>query len=143
MRHAAGPGPACDWGTLRGARPISLIERLLEGLLKSLLEALQHVRRFPGGQRETFSASSIASAVAVRRSICAQRRELVLAQLFEQQPVTLLRATVGVVNDALKGSYGAHAVRYSLLSAAVTTTLGALLLVWAARTIRPDIERAS
>lgn len=37
---------------------------------------------------------------------------------------------VGVVNDALKGTYGAHAVRYSLLSAAVTTTLGALLFVW-------------
>ena len=50
---------------------------------------------------------------------------------------------VGVVNDALKGSYGADAVRYSLLSAAVTTTLGALLFVWAARTIRADIKRAS
>jgi hypothetical protein len=50
---------------------------------------------------------------------------------------------VGVVNDALKGSYGADAVRYSLLSAAITTTLGALLFVWAARTIRADIERAS
>jgi hypothetical protein len=34
------------------------------------------------------------------------------------------------------------AVRYSLLSAAVTTTVGALLFVWAARSIRADIERA-
>ncbi|WP_456681611.1 spinster family MFS transporter [Bradyrhizobium sp. USDA 3311] len=42
-----------------------------------------------------------------------------------------------------KGSYGADAVRYSLLSAAVTTTLGALLFVWAARTIRDDIGRAA
>ena len=50
---------------------------------------------------------------------------------------------VGVVNDALKGAYGADAVRYSLLSAAVTTTLGALLFVWAAQTIRTDIKRAS
>jgi predicted MFS family arabinose efflux permease len=50
---------------------------------------------------------------------------------------------VGVVNDALKGSYGADAVRYSLLSAAVTTTLGALLFIWAARSIRNDIARAS
>ena len=40
---------------------------------------------------------------------------------------------VGVINDALKGTYGNDAVRYSLLSAAVTTTLGALLFVWAAR----------
>jgi hypothetical protein len=43
----------------------------------------------------------------------------------------------------LKGSYGAEAVRYSLLSAAVTTTLGALLFIWAARSIRADIERAA
>ena len=50
---------------------------------------------------------------------------------------------VGMINDALKGSYGVDAVRYSLLSAAVTTTLGALLFVWAARSIRADIARAS
>jgi predicted MFS family arabinose efflux permease len=50
---------------------------------------------------------------------------------------------VGVVNDALKGSFGNDAVRYSLLSAALTTVLGALLFVWAARTIRNDIGRAA
>ena len=49
---------------------------------------------------------------------------------------------VGMINDALKNDYGAGAVRYSLLSAAVTTTLGALLFVWAARSIRGDIKRA-
>jgi predicted MFS family arabinose efflux permease len=49
---------------------------------------------------------------------------------------------VGMINDALKGSYGADAVRYSLLSAALTTMLGALLFVWAARSIRGDIKRA-
>jgi MFS family permease len=49
---------------------------------------------------------------------------------------------VGMINDALKNDYGANAVRYSLLSAAVTTSLGALLFVWAARTIRADIQRA-
>ena len=38
--------------------------------------------------------------------------------------------------------FGADAVRYSLLSAAVTTTLGALLFVWAAASIRGDIKRA-
>jgi len=47
-----------------------------------------------------------------------------------------------MINDALKADYGADAVRYSLLSAAVTTTLGALLFIWAARTIREDIKRA-
>lgn len=50
---------------------------------------------------------------------------------------------VGIANDALAGTYGPMAVRYSLLSASVTTTLGALLFVWAACFIRSDIERAS
>jgi MFS family permease len=50
---------------------------------------------------------------------------------------------VGVLNDALKSDYGTDAVRYSLLSAAFTTMLGALLFVWAARFIRADIERAT
>src|SRR6201996_4376542 len=49
---------------------------------------------------------------------------------------------VGVLNDALKGDYGADAGRYSLLSASITTTLGALLFVWAAHFIRADIKRA-
>ena len=49
---------------------------------------------------------------------------------------------VGMINDALKNDYGAEAVRYSLLSAALTTMLGALLFVWAAASIRADIRRA-
>jgi len=49
---------------------------------------------------------------------------------------------VGMINDALKSDYGADAVRYSLLSAAATTMLGALLFVWAAQFIRADIARA-
>ena len=49
---------------------------------------------------------------------------------------------VGITNDALTHDYGANAVRYSLLSAALTTTMGALLFVWAARSIRSDIRRA-
>ena len=49
---------------------------------------------------------------------------------------------VGMINDALKGAFGADAIRYSLLSAAVTTTLGGLLFVVAARFIRADIARA-
>jgi predicted MFS family arabinose efflux permease len=50
---------------------------------------------------------------------------------------------VGIVNDALRGDYGTDAIRYSLLSASLTTMLGALLFVWAARTIRADIARAT
>ena len=52
---------------------------------------------------------------------------------------------MGVLNDALKNDYGAKAVRYSLLSAAVTTMLGALLFVWVAASPDPgqsDIKRA-
>jgi hypothetical protein len=48
-----------------------------------------------------------------------------------------------MINDALKSDYGNDAVRYSLLSASVTTTLGALLSVWAARFVRTDIKRAA
>jgi hypothetical protein len=48
-----------------------------------------------------------------------------------------------MINDALKNDYGANAVRYSLLSAAVTTSVGALLFILAARTIRADIRRTS
>jgi predicted MFS family arabinose efflux permease len=51
--------------------------------------------------------------------------------------------SVGMINDTLKNDYGADAVRYSLLSAAVTTTLGALLFIWAAASIRGDIKRAT
>jgi predicted MFS family arabinose efflux permease len=50
---------------------------------------------------------------------------------------------VGIGNDALRGDYGTDAIRYSLLSASLTTMLGALLFVWAARTIRADIARAT
>ena len=50
---------------------------------------------------------------------------------------------VGALNDVLKADFGAQAVRYSLLSTAVTTMLGALLFVVAARSIRDDIKRAT
>jgi len=50
---------------------------------------------------------------------------------------------VGALNDVLKADFGVDAVRYSLLSTALTTTLGALLFVWAARSIRADIQRAA
>ena len=50
---------------------------------------------------------------------------------------------VGALNDVLKADFGAQAVRYSLLSTAVITMLGALLFVVAARWIRGDIKRAA
>ena len=66
---------------------------------------------------------------------------LLTATCFGQEGVGPL--AVGMINDALKNEYGANAVRYSLLSASVTTTLGALLFIWAARSMRADIKRAS
>jgi MFS family permease len=50
---------------------------------------------------------------------------------------------VGIINDLLAGSSGAYAVRYSLLSASLTTMLGALFFLRAAQTIRADIVRAA
>jgi Flp pilus assembly pilin Flp len=45
-----------------------------------------------------------------------------------------------MINDALKNDYGANAVRYSLLSAAVATALGALLFVRAAMSNRQGYQ---
>jgi MFS family permease len=50
---------------------------------------------------------------------------------------------VGLLNDALRADYGLDAIRYSLLTAGLTSTLGALLFVLAAPSIRADIARAS
>ena len=47
---------------------------------------------------------------------------------------------VGMLNDALKNDFGAQTV---LLSAAVTATVGALLLIWAAGSVRGDFQRAN
>jgi MFS family permease len=65
---------------------------------------------------------------------------LLTATCFGQGVGPLL---VGVISDALAASVGAEAVRYALLSAAVTTMLGAMIFVLAARSIRDDIRRAS
>jgi MFS family permease len=50
---------------------------------------------------------------------------------------------VGYLNDVLKTAYGAQAVRYSLLIAALATVLAALFFVLAAQSIRADIKRAA
>lgn len=50
---------------------------------------------------------------------------------------------IGMLNDALSGDYGPAAVRYSLLTASLTSMLGALLFAWAARFVRADVARVS
>jgi MFS family permease len=50
---------------------------------------------------------------------------------------------VGMIADALKSGYGVDAIRYGLLTAGLTSTLGALLFVAAAPSIRADIARAA
>jgi MFS family permease len=50
---------------------------------------------------------------------------------------------VGYLNDVLKAAYGAEAVRYSLMIAALATVLAALFFGWAAQSIRADIKRAA
>jgi MFS family permease len=50
---------------------------------------------------------------------------------------------VGYLNDLLGNEYGAEAVRYSLLVAAVATVAAALFFIWAAQSIRADIRRAA
>ena len=50
---------------------------------------------------------------------------------------------VGYLNDVLKAAYGAEAVRYSLMIAALATVLAALFFILAAQSIRADIKRAA
>jgi predicted MFS family arabinose efflux permease len=50
---------------------------------------------------------------------------------------------VGMITDALNADYGADAIRYGLLTAALTSTLGALLFAAAAPFVRRDIARAA
>lgn len=50
---------------------------------------------------------------------------------------------VGYLNDVLKPIYGVDAIRYSLLSASLTSVFGALFFVWAAVSLRADIQRAA
>jgi MFS family permease len=50
---------------------------------------------------------------------------------------------VGMISDALRPEWGTDAVRYGLLSAALTTVLGALIFVVAARSIGADIRRVA
>jgi ABC-type multidrug transport system permease subunit len=55
--------------------------------------------------------------------------------------LTLGSWLVGALNDALQGSFGAAAVRYSLLAATITSTLGALSIGMAARFVREDVSK--
>jgi MFS family permease len=49
---------------------------------------------------------------------------------------------VGILNDVLAASYGAHAVRYSLLILGIANVLAAAHFAAAARSIRHDLARA-
>ena len=84
---------------------------------------------------------SLAQTVA-RPDLRAFRAATVLltATLFGQGLGPLV---VGALNDALKGDYGVDAIRYSLLSAAVASTLGAATFLFAAPWLRRDIARAA
>ena len=64
---------------------------------------------------------------------------LLIATCFGQGAAPLV---VGALNDALRGQFGNDAVRYSLLTAALSSTLGALAFAWAAASIRRDVARA-
>ena len=49
---------------------------------------------------------------------------------------------VGIMNDILKDRFGAQAVRYSMLIAAVAVVLAAMCFFLAIRSVRKDVERA-
>ncbi|HKU96234.1 MAG TPA: MFS transporter [Vineibacter sp.] len=49
---------------------------------------------------------------------------------------------IGIANDHLRPTYGAVAIRYSLMLPAVVTVLGGALFWWAAQYIQHDVKRA-
>ena len=65
---------------------------------------------------------------------------LLTATLFGQGVGPL---TVGALNDSLNAAYGVDAIRYSLLSAALASSLGAMIFLFAVPFIRKDIEKAA
>ncbi|MBV8473779.1 MAG: MFS transporter [Hyphomicrobiales bacterium] len=64
---------------------------------------------------------------------------LLTATLFGQGVGPLV---VGVLNDALKPTYGVDAIRYSLLSAALASTLGGAVFLTATPFLKREIARA-
>ena len=85
-----------------------------------------------------FSVAQTVARPSVRAFAAASL--LLTATLFGQGVGPLV---VGMLNDAWKATYGVDAIRYSLLSAAVASTLGALIFLLAVPFIRKEIARAS
>lgn len=79
------------------------------------------------------------TVVRVRMRAFASALLTLLATLFGLGVGPLV---IGMANDALAPTFGAGAIRYSLLTGAATSTLGALLFWAAAAWVRRDIARA-
>jgi MFS family permease len=112
-----------------------------------MLTASVHVMLWMLGLFSIFVGFHLGPIFAVAQTIAKTRMRALAAA------TVLLTATcfgqgvgplaVGYLNDVLKKTYGAQAVRYSLLIAALATVLAALCFGWSARTIRADINRAA
>jgi len=49
---------------------------------------------------------------------------------------------IGAINDYLKPTHGALAIRYSLLCVPIASMLGALFFIWAGRHVKEDIRKS-
>jgi MFS family permease len=49
---------------------------------------------------------------------------------------------IGIINDHLNPTYGALAIRYSLLCVPIASMLGALFFLWAGRHVKEDIRKS-
>ena len=94
-----------------------------------------------GRGRAGYAASAVIQTVAKTSMRALATATVLLTGTCFGQGVGPL--AVGYLNDLLSNAYGAGAVRYSLLIAAVTTVAAALFFVWAAQSIRADIRRAA
>ncbi len=81
----------------------------------------------------------VQSVVKVRMRAFASATFFMIGTVFGSGGGPLL---VGTLNDYLNPTYGALAIRYSLLCVPVASVIGALFFVWAGRYVKEDIRRS-
>ncbi len=81
----------------------------------------------------------IQSVVKVRMRTLASATAFMTGNIFSYGGVGLI---IGMLNDALNPRFGVNSIRYSLISATITSILGAICFFIASRTVARDIELA-
>jgi MFS family permease len=81
----------------------------------------------------------VQSVVKVRMRAFASATMFLIGTLFGSGGGPLI---IGALNDYLSPTYGALAIRYSLLCVPIASIIGALFFIWAGRHVRGDIQKS-